>query len=476
MSKPDDKILDLSMFRKKPEEEPAAFEKNLEFSEKSGKPGVGEEELNSESEETTEEFYGSEEETGQISGEFEEFAEESGEAESDEFDEETEEVESEDFGKEFEEAEFEEFDGEFEETEFDEETEEAGYEELDEEFDEEFEVTDSEEGKEAEILDFELGKAKKAAEQTDDYENEDEDSEVYESDEDEPYGESEETKSEFKEKLKAVLGGIGLAVLVAAIFAVALIARDKLAEKDKKSEGTPVATENEADENANSPYAWWFNRDVTEGVSVATDADAQGSADKLEKGERVLFGTYNQGPEGEVDKISWIVLDVQEDYALLTTEYVVDMMPYSKSGVVQWADSDIRSWLNDGFFNQAFSSKEKESILSFTVENNDNPLYNTEGGDNTEDRVVLLSLDEVNKYFGNIEKEGVATPFALEKSGATGGRRSVTYWLRSPGSTDIIGIEPGNGAVVDSDGNVSHEGNAVTYTMIGIRPVIRIKL
>lgn len=463
MSKPDDKILDLSMFRKQAEEEQVALEESLELSENSGEFEGGEEDLISESEEVAEEFHESHEKLEQVNGEFEEFREESEEAGSEELQEELEEAESEEFHEESEETEFEEFDEEVEEIES-------------EEFGEESEEIDSEQEKEAEILDFKLGIAKKAAEQTDDFENEDEDSETYESDEDEPDGESEEIRSEFKEKLKAVLGGIGLAVLVAAIFAVALIARDKLAEKDKKSGGTPVATENEADENANSPYAWWYNRDVTEGVSVATDANAQGSADKLEKGERVLFGTYNQGPEGEVDKISWIVLDVQEDYALLTTEYVMDMMPYSKSGVVQWADSDVRSWLNDGFFNQAFSSKEKESILSFTVENNDNPLYNTEGGANTEDKVVLLSLDEVNKYFGNIEKECVATPFALEKSGATGSQRSVTYWLRSPGSTDIIGIEPGNGAVVDSEGNISHEGNAVTYTMIGIRPVIRIRL
>ncbi|MGN0165399.1 MAG: DUF6273 domain-containing protein [Lachnospiraceae bacterium] len=307
--------------------------------------------------------------------------------------------------------------------------------------------------------------------------------------EEESFGEVEDNKSESESVQKQSLAeriGVTLVVIVlmigiVALFAVAIKTRMGTNNQGENNPGTGIASGADGDSgsnsNANSPYAWWYERDVAEGVSVATDADAlPDSGDSLIKGERILFGTYNQGPSGEVDKIAWIVLEAGEDYAMLTTEYVLDTIQFSKSGNVQWEDSDVRTWLEDGFYNQAFSNKEKERILSLTVENNDNPLYNTEGGANTVDKVYLLSLEDMEKYFGNLETVCRATPFAKEKGAAIGSRGNTSYWLRSPGSTDKTGIDPGNAAMVDSDGIVRYEGTIVTYTVIGIRPVIRIKI
>lgn len=284
---------------------------------------------------------------------------------------------------------------------------------------------------------------------------------------------SDSDEEENKKGIAAVVETIILVLLIIAIFAIAIYAKIKLDKAAENEENPQGSTENDVSQNVDK-YSWWEERDVTEGVNVLEPEAA--SDEVAEVGDRIFFGSYSQGAEGEKQELSWIILEVDEDYALITTEYVIDTMPFSDEGVIQWENSDIRNWLNSEFKGEAFSEEEKSRIMCFEIENENNPEYNTDGGHDTDDELFLLSIDDVSDYFGKIDKKCYATPYALEKGVNQGSNDYVTYWLRSPGSMDIIGTEPGYAANIDFTGAVKYYGNDVTFEGIGIRPAMWIKV
>ena len=276
-----------------------------------------------------------------------------------------------------------------------------------------------------------------------------------------------------KKGVAAVVETILLVLLIIAIFAIAIYAKIKLDNAAKDNENSQNNTESDVSQNVEK-YAWWEERDVTEGVNVL---EPEATADEVaEVGDRIFFGRYSQGAEGEMQELAWIILDVDEDYALVTTEYVIDTMPYDEDGKIQWENSDIRSWLNTEFKSSAFSENEKSQIMCFEIENENNPEYNTDGGHDTDDEIFLLSIDDVLDYFGQIDKKCYATPYSIEKGVNQGSNDYVTYWLRSPGSMDIMGSESGYAANIDFNGAVKYYGNDVTFEGIGIRPAMWIKV
>ena len=109
-----------------------------------------------------------------------------------------------------------------------------------------------------------------------------------------------------------------------------------------------------------------------------------------EVGEIIEFGGYN-----------WRVLDVEAGRALIITENIVTNRAYHDlAGDVSWAASDIRRYLN-GEFLAGFSESDIASIAETVVINNDGQWFGTPGGDDTRDRIFLLSIEEVVRYFGD---------------------------------------------------------------------------
>lgn len=110
----------------------------------------------------------------------------------------------------------------------------------------------------------------------------------------------------------------------------------------------------------------------------------------------------------------------------------------------------MRTWLNGTFYNKAFSSAEQAAILTTNVDNSKNQCYsgwNTSGGNNTQDKVFLLSYAEANKYFGvthdttsNTKSRVAPTAYAIAQGAYThssnktaDGTDAGWWWLRSPG-------------------------------------------
>ena len=186
-----------------------------------------------------------------------------------------------------------------------------------------------------------------------------------------------------------------------------------------------------------------------------TDASAQTLKRSVTVGDILKFGHYEQdnnldnGPEA----IEWIVLDYDEvnHKALLLSKDGIDVVPYNEVYVsLTWENSTLRGWLNDDFLNQAFSKEEQSAILVTNVDNGPGQGYSewdTNGGNNTQDRIFLLSYAEANQYLdvtyaGSKNTKASVAPNAYTKARGAYTRykkqtdkdeSAVWWWLRSPG-------------------------------------------
>ena len=151
-------------------------------------------------------------------------------------------------------------------------------------------------------------------------------------------------------------------------------------------------------------------------------------------GAEVLFGSYEQDNDHDDGKeqIEWKVLDAVDGKALLLSKYCLNCQPYHTSIYsVSWEDCSLRAWLNNGFFNEAFDNDEKEKIVASNLRNDENPQYGTYAGNDTVDRVFLLSIEEARTFFSSDEERCALSPeYALAQSTWQSSRSPI-----SPGRT-----------------------------------------
>ena len=192
------------------------------------------------------------------------------------------------------------------------------------------------------------------------------------------------------------------------------------------------------------------------------------------KGDKLPFGNAPYYADGGRQPLIWIVLEKYDDgTALLITKNVIDSYyyyininsPFSYS--TTWETSSIRTWLNKTFLESAFTPKEREGIIISSIENKKNKYYGTKGGNNTQDKVFLLSIDEAGKYFKkNSDREAEFTPYAARY--IKDETILDSWWLRSPGFNS-------ESAAFVKKGVISHNGKE-NSSGIGVRPVIRADL
>ena len=167
----------------------------------------------------------------------------------------------------------------------------------------------------------------------------------------------------------------------------------------KQAESTEVITE---ESNTEEPEPA-----TTEALETVTLKDA-------EIGDIVQMGTYEQDGDAETeDPICWDVLDKDGDAVLLISHDVIAYQRFSNSRkCVIWEDSEIRTWLNQEFYAEAFDEEEQASIRETTLENlstvgfaahvdPSGDVQVRESRPDTKDKIFLLSWKEAEQYYGN---------------------------------------------------------------------------
>ena len=195
-------------------------------------------------------------------------------------------------------------------------------------------------------------------------------------------------------------------------------------------------------------------------------------------GNYVTFGSYPQTLDGDdMTEIEWLVLAREGKKALLISRYGLDAQEYhSEDTAITWQTCSLRTWLNSTFLNKAFTATEQSAILMTTVDNSKAQGYSgysTDGGNNTEDKVFLLSYAEANKYLG-ITDDGYNEELSIEATAYARWRGTHTdsneawWWLRSPGEAKDEAIIACPGGYISS--------SYVSYPSPAIRPALWVNL
>lgn len=193
---------------------------------------------------------------------------------------------------------------------------------------------------------------------------------------------------------------------------------------------------------------------------------------QFEVGKTVVFGHYqqNNNTDDEANEIEWVVLANDGERTTLITVNALDYQPYmNEYSTSTWETCSLRKWLNDDFLNAAFTEKEKAQLETVTVVSDKNPDNPQNRGNDTRDRVFLLSIQEVKKYFpSDSARICFPTAYAKAKGAYVGDTGATCWWLRS--SENVYGSpEVYDDGTIDSDGVDCIEENAV-------RPVIVLRL
>ncbi len=147
------------------------------------------------------------------------------------------------------------------------------------------------------------------------------------------------------------------------------------------------------------------------------------------------------------------LLGVDDGKALMLLDNAISDVPFQEDGTVcTWETSSARVWLNSDFLEDGFLETELNAICETTVTADENPTYHTPAGNDTIDKVYLLSVDEVNQYHDVLH--------TTESS----------WWLRTPGSNKKAM------SFVYKDLTVMDYGYTIASSSFTLKPVIWVSL
>lgn len=256
---------------------------------------------------------------------------------------------------------------------------------------------------------------------------------------------------------------------------------------------------------------WDSNNDITIGGTKYRRLKGEDATyhHSNETGQYNWNGNYKTYHYFKYEPIKWRVLNRNGNDALLLADIALDDQEYNTNCEdVTWESSSMRSWLNGygasvnqpktdysrkNFIDSAFTSTQRNAIKTTNVVNNNNIDYGTAGGNNTSDKVFLLSESEVYNTdtaasYGFVK--GYSTYDEARRSRcstyayAMGTLRyvyedevdnpkyngNIWWWLRSPGDRSYIA------ALVNSSGWVFGSGEDVDINMGGVRPALHLNL
>ena len=200
----------------------------------------------------------------------------------------------------------------------------------------------------------------------------------------------------------------------------------------------------------------------------------------------------------KVEPIKWRVLSVDGEDALLMADSSLDVRCFNETywvdknknekveedEIVTWKDSSLRSWLNDEFYQKAFSDEEKKSVLESTNTNEGTDSkeetysnrFSFPDGGTTQDKVFIPSRTEMknadygmpDNKIGNVNRGSNCTDYAKTKLNYES--ESTYWWLRSPQAYFVDSGDFDYAIMMDWDEYPTVDDNW------GIRPAIHLNL
>ncbi len=192
-------------------------------------------------------------------------------------------------------------------------------------------------------------------------------------------------------------------------------------------------------------------------------------------GDTVSFGSFDKDGKSETEKeeLTWLVLAVEGNKALVITTEGIDCQQYNAKAIdTDWERCSLREWLNNKFLGEVFTADQSAQIATTRIPWEENPSYAYTPGKTSEDKLFLLSISEAEKYFSSDEKRtckptSLAVLHAVYVEESTG---TCAWWLRNRGSA------PECAALVTEFGLVDHSGDGVYCEGTAVRPAMWIHL
>ncbi|MGC6769553.1 DUF6273 domain-containing protein [Enterococcus sp. LJL51] len=199
-------------------------------------------------------------------------------------------------------------------------------------------------------------------------------------------------------------------------------------------------------------------------------------------GDKTVFGSYQ-----------WRVLDIKNEHALLLAEDIVGQQAFhDKAEDVTWETCALRKYLNTEFLHQ-FNAADQARIAAVTNKNSINQWYGTTGGEDTEDKIFLLSLEEAAcYYFGNSSRllyhPGKNQKYWFQRKDENSVNRRAQldgyswWWLRSTGRDKRRAVYIWGNGTIGIQGNGTFNYNSQDCHPLtgdnsgGIRPALWLSL
>ncbi len=201
------------------------------------------------------------------------------------------------------------------------------------------------------------------------------------------------------------------------------------------------------------------------------------------KRDMIVLGSYapehavesgKSYPKAEKMPLEWEVLEYSADgtKALVISKYVICHRVFDGSELI-WETSSLRKWLNSDFYKNAFTEKEQAVIRLTDIKHEDAFLK----GNDTSDRIFLLSVNDAEKYFSN-NHDRIA--YYCDK--VTG-----SWWLREDNRSEDTYSDwdeedwdeeycPEDHPIVTEIGQIRSDDAEIDMDFIGVRPSFWINL
>ncbi len=182
------------------------------------------------------------------------------------------------------------------------------------------------------------------------------------------------------------------------------------------------------------------------------------------------------------EPVRWWVLKDDEEQLTLLADKILDCRQYNKSmAAITWDSSDLRTWMNDEFYNTCFNKAEQEYVLDHVTASPYNYCHLYYAGEDCTDKISLMpAFDLANGtyYFKTHNDEAdkllriaVGTEYARSQGLLVDENGGGRWWTCTSATLDNMAV-----VVITENGNVLMEsgGEYVNKSDVGVRPLITI--